>query len=196
MTAVRSLSTAADRNLGIQWVAAVVAGWIIGFFLCGVIEDFISTFFIDGLVIGTAIGIAQALVVRKRIAPAIPWVVVSIIGFGAGKFLADTVEQAMSGLVAMALGGVIIGLLVGITQAVVLLDRFSRAWWWIAANTVGWAVGWSVIGLASGSVDSIAMAYVVGSLGAAVVGVITAVVLIWLTRHPTPDPLPADQVTT
>lgn len=188
--------TATDRNLGLSWVAAVVAGWIIGFFLCGVIEDFISTFFIDGLVIGSAIGVAQALVVRKRIAPAIPWVVVSIIGFGAGKFFADAVEQALPGLVAVALGGAIIGLLVGVTQAVVLRNRFTRAWWWIAANAVGWAVGWTVIGLASGSVDSIAMTYVVGAVGAAVVGVVTAIALIWLIRYPAADPLPADQVTT
>jgi hypothetical protein len=185
--------TATERNLGLLWVAAVVLGWIVGFFLCEAIEDFFSTFFVDGLVIGSAIGIGQALVLRKRIAKAVPWILLSIIGFGIGKFFSDMVGQSLTGPVGMAVGGALIGLLVGVTQSVALAERFQNAWWWIAANTLAWAAGWIVIGLAEASVDSIAMLYLVGSSGAAVVGVITAIALIGLTRHPHPAPLPSQE---
>jgi 4-amino-4-deoxy-L-arabinose transferase-like glycosyltransferase len=194
MTAMELSPTSSERNLGLQWVAAVVAGWVIGFFLCGVIQDFVSTFLIDGLVIGSAIGIAQAIVLRRGITPAVPWVAVSIVGYGIGKFVADTVGLGMTGLAAMALGGAIIGLAVGLTQSVLLMERYPRALWWILANVLGWTVGWSLIALADSWVDSVGMAYVVGGVGAAAVGVITAVALIGLTRNPESPPSPVDQV--
>lgn len=174
--------TAAERNLGLPWVVAVVAGWVIGFWLCGAIQEFLSTFFIDGLVIGSAVGIAQGLVLRRQhIAPFVPWVALSIIGFGIGKFVSDIIGQASTNPAAIMLGGAVIGLLVGLTQSVVLMDRFARAWWWIGANVLAWAVGWSMIGLADPS--SVAMTYAVGAIGAAAVGIITGIALIGLSRH-------------
>ncbi len=184
--AARSQFTAAERNLGLQWVVAVVAGWAIGFFLCEALEQFLTTFFIDGLVIGSAMGIAQGLVLRRRIAPILLWVVASIIGFAIGKFVADAVGPALPEVAATVVSGAIIGLSAGIAQSLVFLNRFSRAWWWVAANVVAWAVGWSLISLADGSDMSIAMAYVVGAAGAAVIGVITGIALLGLVRHPTP----------
>jgi 4-amino-4-deoxy-L-arabinose transferase-like glycosyltransferase len=100
----------------------------------------------------------------------------------------------MTGPVGMAIGGALIGLLVGVTQSVTLAERFQNAWWWIAANTFGWTAGWVVIGLAESSVDSIAMTYLIGSLGAAVVGAITAIALIGLIRHPHPEPLAPPEI--
>jgi hypothetical protein len=182
--------TVFERNLGLQWVIAVVAGWVIGFFLCGVIENRLSTFFIDGLVIGTTIGVAQGLVIRRRIAPMALWVVVSVIGFGIGKFVADLIGQASPSLPAMALGGAVIGLAVGFTQFVILMDQSSRAWWWIAANAVGWAAAWLLIELVPSS--SVVMTYAVVALGATVVGVITGIALIGLSRHPIQTNLPTN----
>ncbi len=163
-----------------------MAGWAIGFFLCEALEQFLTTFFIDGLVIGSAMGIAQGLVLRRRIAPILLWVVASIIGFAIGKFVADAVGPALPEVAATVVSGAIIGLSAGIAQSLVFLNRFSRVWWWVAANVVAWAVGWSLISLADGSDMSIAMAYVVGAAGAAVIGVITGIALLGLVRHPTP----------
>ena len=143
--AATSQITAAERNLGIQWVLAVVAGWAIGFFLCEALEQFLTTFFVDGLVIGSAMGIAQGLVLRRRIAPLLPWVVASIIGFAIGKFVADAVGPALPDLAATVVSGAIIGLSAGTAQSLVLRGRYSPAWWWIAANVAGWAAGWSLM---------------------------------------------------
>jgi hypothetical protein len=183
--------TAAERNLALQWVVAVVAGWAIGFFLCEAIEQFVSTFFVDGLVIGSAMGIAQAVVLRRRIAPFFPWVLVSIVGFGVGKFVADLIGQTVSDVAGMAIAGAVIGLLVGLTQAVILMDRYANAWRWIAANVVAWSVGWTVIDIAAGATSVVALFYVLGALGAALVGIVTGIALIGLTRHPSPEELPA-----
>ena len=95
MTAIGLPRTAAERTLGLQWVLAVVIGWVIGFFVCEWLEEFLSTAFVDGLVIGTAVGIAQGLVLRKGIAPVLPWVALSIVGFAIGKLVSDLVGQAM-----------------------------------------------------------------------------------------------------
>jgi hypothetical protein len=192
MAQVRPPLAAGERSLGLQWVVAVVAGWAIGFFLCEALEDFLSTFFVDGLVIGSAMGIAQGLVLRKHITPMLPWVVISIIGFGIGKFVADAVGPALPGVGAVLLSGAIIGLAVGLVQSVILRQRFSIGPWWIVANVLAWAAGWSLISVADGPDVSIAVAYGVGALGAALVGVITGIALIGVSRHPIAQPLPPE----
>lgn len=190
MTAIGLPRNAAERNLGLRWVLAVVIGWAIGFFVCEWIEEFLSTAFIDGLVIGTAVGIAQGLVLRKRIAPVVPWAVVSIVGFGIGKFVSDLVGQAAPGPLGMILGGAVIGLSAGVAQWLLLRRRFPQAGWWIAANLLGWAVGGSLIGSADGSDLSVAMIYAVGAAGAALVGIITGIALIGLVRQSMAQPEP------
>ena len=190
MTAIGLPRTTAERNLGLQWVLAVVIGWAIGFFVCEWIEEFLSTFFIDGLVIGTAMGIAQGIVLRKRIAPVVPWVVVSIVGFAIGKFVSDLVGQASPGPLGTVLGGALIGLSAGVAQWLILRRRFPQAGWWIAANVLGWAAGWSLIGSIDGSNASVTMIYAVGAAGAALVGIITGIALIDLVRQPIAQPEP------
>lgn len=190
MTAIGLPRNAAERNLGLQWVLAVVIGWAIGFFVCEWIEEFLSTAFIDGLVIGTAVGIAQGLILRKRIAPVVPWVVVSIVGFAIGKFVSDLVGQASPGPLGMVLGGAVIGLSAGVAQWLILRRRFPQAGWWIAANVLGWAAGWSLISSVDGSNVSVALIYAVGAAGAALVGIITGIALIGLVRQPIAQPEP------
>ena len=51
------------------------------------------------------------------------------------------------------------------------------------------------VGILRGSIDSLAMTYLIGSVGAAIVGVITAIALIGLVRQPSPETLPAEPET-
>ena len=99
-----------ERNLGVRWVTANVLGWLVGFALCNALQSFLSTFFVDGLVIGSAVGIAQWLVLRRPVSPRGGRVVASIIGFrlgsamrevllpGASTVGSDRCRRALSGL--------------------------------------------------------------------------------------------------
>ena len=184
MTSMNLTSTSGERNLGIQWVVATVVGWGIGFFLCEALNAFLASFtHSDGLVIGTAVGVAQGLVLRRRIAPMGWWVLTSAIGFGVGKALGEAVGQGMPAVLGHGLAGAIIGAVVGVAQWLVLRGRVARAEWWVVANVVAWAIGWSVISLvehAEGT--STLVVYLVGGAGAAMAGIVTGIALIALSR--------------
>jgi hypothetical protein len=177
--------TASERSLGIQWVVANVVGWLIGFGLCEAIQSFISTVLVDGLVIGSAVGIAQWLVLRRWMSPVGWWVLLSIVGFGVGKALAEAILPSASTLPWYAATGAIIGASVGVAQWPVLRRHVSSAAWWVPATVVAWIAGWSAIGIAEHAVDWPTLTtYVVGGVGAALAGTITAIALIWLRRIP------------
>ncbi len=55
-----------ERTLAVWWVIATVIGWGIGFAVCQAIKSIISTVFVDGLVIGTFVGLAQWTILRRR----------------------------------------------------------------------------------------------------------------------------------
>jgi hypothetical protein len=175
--------TRAERSLGLQWAAATIVGWIIGFYLCEAFKAFVSTYFVDGLIIGSAVGIAQWLVVRRRFAPIGWWVLLSIVGFGVGKGVADASTAGLSGVAGYGLAGGLIGLSVGIFQWLVLQRRVSGAAWWVPANVVAWAMGWIPISAAEAAEDwPILQVYGVGAIGAAVAGIITGFTLLSLSR--------------
>ena len=175
--------TRTERGLGFQWVTANIVGWAIGFFVCEALNAFLATVFVDGLVIGTAMGIAQWLVLRRPFAPMGWWVVVSIVGFGAGKAVGDAFVQGIPPVVGYGLDGAIIGASVGIGQWLVLRRHVARAGWWVIANIAAWALAWSIIGFAEASEGlPILMVYLVGATGAAVAGIITGIALIRLSR--------------
>lgn len=177
--------TASERRLGIQWVVANVVGWLIGFALCEALQSFISTVLVDGLVIGSAVGIAQWLVLRRWMSPVGWWVPLSIVGFGVGKVLAEAVLPNVSTLPGYAATGAIIGAAVGVVQWPVLRRHVSSAAWWVPATVVAWVAGWSAIAVAEHAVDWPTLAvYAVGGVGAALAGIVTAIVLIWLMRIP------------
>jgi hypothetical protein len=179
-------STQAERYLAIQWVLASIVGWGIGFFVCEGLKPFfydITHLGGDGLIIGASIGIAQGLVLRRRMAPMGWWVLASALGFGVGKFLGEAAAQGMPAVVGSALTGAIIGASVGVAQWLVLRGKVTGVGWWVAANVVGWAIGWSLISLVEEAEGmSTAMVYLIGGVGAAAAGIITGIALVGLSR--------------
>jgi hypothetical protein len=162
-----------------QWIVATVVGWMIGFYVCEAIKQIISTLFTDGLVIGTAIGLAQWLVLRRRIERVGWWLPASIVGFGAGKALAQLVLPGLGApeLATSAITGILIGLAVGVLQGLILRRAALAPVRWILANVLGWALGWAVIAAADLESGAIAMAYLIGAAGAAIAALVTGYVL-------------------
>jgi hypothetical protein len=176
--------TASERSLGLLWVAATIVGWLIGFTACEALQSFLTTVFVDGLVIGSAIGIVQWLVLRRSISPVGWWVVASIVGFGAGKALSDAALPGTTTLVGYVLTGAVIGAVVGLAQGLVLRRSLRSALWWAPASALAWGVGWSAIGLAENATGWSAIApYLVSSVGATAAGIVTGIALIWLLRN-------------
>src|SRR4051794_36781958 len=128
--------SASERNIGLAWVAATVVGWLIGFAACEALQSFLTTVFVDGLVIGSAIGIAEWLVLRRWMSPVGWWVAASIVGFGAGKALSDAMLPGTSTLVGYVLSGAVIGAVVGLAQALVLRRSLRSALWWAPVSAV------------------------------------------------------------
>jgi hypothetical protein len=193
VTAIRQPLTRTDWGLGLGWILATTLGWLVGFAICEALKSFLDSLSADGAVIGISIGISQWFVLRRRIDGAAWWIPASIVGYAIGKFAADAVIQAETGMLGVVLSGVVIGIAAGFAQWVVLVRHFSRAELWVVASALGWAVGWTVISAVDESVGGpTASTYFIGATGAAMAGVITAVALTWLlrSRPPLDDPSP------
>jgi hypothetical protein len=183
MAMLQGSLTRAEWGTLLAWVVATTVGWVVGFAVCEAFSAFLKSLNSDGLVIGTGVGIAQWLVLRRQLQPAGWWILASIIGFGIGKVLGDQVAASVGGLVGSALGGAAIGLVAGALQWLVLQRKVVSSGWWVLASTIGWAIGWMIIGTTdeSGGAPS-ESAYLVGSVGAAVAGVITGTAMVRLLR--------------
>ena len=187
MTALRQPLTRTDWRIGLGWVLATTVGWLVGFGICEAFKSFLESFTADGAVIGVSIGISQWFVLRQRITGVRWWIPASIVGFAIGKFAADAVVQAESGIVGVVLSGAVIGISSGFAQWLVLVRHVSRAELWVLASALGWAVGWVVISAVDEAIGGpTAMAYVIGAIGAAVAGVITGTTLVWLLQSQPP----------
>ena len=177
--------TQAERGFGLLWVVANVVGWIVGFALCEALKAFVSTLFVDGLVIGTGIGLAQWLVLRRRLPRVGWWVVLSIIGFGVGIGVGEALVASVSSPLRDVLDGALIGVSVGVAQWLLLRLRVSGSELWLPANVFGWAIGWTLIALGEASETwPVVAVYAVGAVGAAIAAVVTGVTLISLLRRP------------
>ena len=187
MTTLKPELSRVEWRFGLWWVLGTIVGWVVGFTICEAIKAFLASlahaleYGLDGAVLGTCIGIAQWLVLRRLIPRAGWWLLASIIGFAVGKGVSDVVAHE-TGFVGF--GGAAIGAVLGIAQWIVLRRHVAQAGWWVLASALAWAVGWGIISVvdeaASGPTGT---TYVVGASGAAVAGVITAVALVRLLRQ-------------
>ena len=136
-----------------------------------------------GLVIGASLGITQWLVLRRQIPQAHMWVLASAMGGIAVGVLGFVMGEAVGGPV----GGSVIGAALGIMQWLVLRRLISRAYVWVLASIVGFALGLTA-GEAVGFTAGGAVGWLVGgTMLGVVVGAITGGALVWLLRQPVPE---------
>lgn len=187
-----------DRALIISWIRATWLGWIIGvpmiivLALIGESVGIGGKQVIVGVGMGLGIGLMQSRVMRKIMEDPVPWLWSCVVGLGA-PFLVGDISKAIGLNLPYYLPIWIVagGLIVGIWQSLIIGSRFRRAWLWIVANVVGWALAAGLSSIA----DWLPRAYgIVGILGAAiylgivaagglVLGLVTGICLWWLMRH-------------
>jgi hypothetical protein len=135
-------------------VRATWLGWIIGiplvalFALIGEQIRLGGAQVLVGAGMGTAIGLAQAWVIRGALKP-IRWIVACAVGLAIPFLVVDLTNAANvnpSWVTAAAVGAG--GLTVGVWQALLLRRRGGRARAWIVASLVGWVLAGMTTGAA------------------------------------------------
>jgi hypothetical protein len=165
--------------LAMAWLADRYAGdalWdLLGSYVIGAIANAVL-WALFGAAAGAVVGIAQWLVLRKRVRPSGWWVAACAAGWAIGALALSTalyVDEAL----ALAVGMVSTGAAAGAAQWIVLRKRFRRAGWWVLAGAVAWIVAVAVAWAAWRSVAGFAMGYITGAT-------ITGFVLVKLLCYP------------
>jgi hypothetical protein len=179
-------TTPAPRGKRWFWPAwgAAFLGFPIGgaaaYLLLGPIES-VGTAVIAGAVAGAAIGVAQWLVLRRRLPLSALWVLATAgamaIGLGLGQVLLGD-DTAMQPLL---LRGLITGIAIGAAQAALLRGVLPTPVVWAVVVTLAWALGWAVT--AAAGIDLPRKWAVFGSSGALIFQLITGLTLAYLLRR-------------
>jgi len=186
-------------GLGIGFVASAITNSI-------GIEHAATVFYLVGLLEGIVLGVAQWLVLRRYVKRINAWVIVTAIAvmvawliglkvsalmiFSIG--LDPTLTTAMKTralLQGVFLLGAWVGGVLGFAQWTVLKAHIHRAFLWIVANALAWALGLVVAFMMVGmthtdqlNLETILLGVATGLTTGAFVGAITGVALIWLLK--------------
>ncbi len=172
----------------LQWVLVTIIGFLVSLYWVEVGErpDIRA---VEGAIGGAVIGLAQWLVLRQRFSQAWWWVLASLVswglmggsGFGAVGWVAPRTLSIPLRVAFGVVNGAIVGGLMGMAQWLVLSKQIPKAWRWILANIVAWAIGLTLgwtIGAVLRLVTGIFLGEVVGlALGWVAVAAITGVAL-------------------
>ncbi len=175
-------------RLWLQWVLANAVAGALALSVTGtmIIADSLNNAMVVGvfgMVIGVAFGITQWLVLRPQILQAYLWVLASVVG---GVVLA-VLGFAMGGAVGGPLGGAVIGGALGIIQWLVLRQRVSRAYLYLPASIVGFALALSVGEAVGFTVGGAAGWLAGGTMFGIAAGIITGAALVFLLRRTISD---------
>ncbi len=143
--------------------------------------DSIGPALAGGLITGAVLGAVQAWALGAARSHPAAWVVATAVGLMAGLGLGASLVGYQTGLVDLVLQGAVSGLVVGSSQAVVLLPRLGRlALAWPLTLGAVWAAGWAITTAIGVQVEQ--QFTVFGSAGALVAAALTAVLPLALNR--------------
>lgn len=185
--------TQAGWGLWLMWLLASTVGFLVGGAIGGALfpaKDSVLGFTLAFGASGAVTGLAQWLVLRRRLSGAGWWVLATAVGFATfgiayGAIYAIT-GGAVSDAVGFAIVFVLVGAAAGTAQWLVLRRYVPRAGWWVPASTAGFATFGVVT---AGAFEAVSP--VVGvAIGVALVllivltyGGVTGVTLVWLLRR-------------
>ncbi|MBT3314960.1 MAG: hypothetical protein HN390_10125 [Anaerolineae bacterium] len=147
----------------------------------------LSAEFVVGILGSIALCYLQAIILKKYVNWAWQWTLFSLIGIALWTILFGLIYFVNPNLyMNNAMGGALIGGILGLMQWLVLRKRIKRAALWIISSTIGWSIGlmaaeipWmELLGLASEMIVLVVLISVVSS--GAIVGGITGCGLIWI----------------
>ena len=104
--------------------------------------DSVPAAVLNGVIAGTGIGAAQWALLRHR-GVSLIWIAATAVGLGAGLAAGAALVSYETDITSLAVMGAVSGLGVGIAQGATLATA-KRTLGWIAANSVLWALGWTV----------------------------------------------------
>ena len=201
-----------ERTFLAKWIAVTCGGFVLGLPVSFIVAHIGQAFLWGGKetnlavapCIGAAVGCAQWLMLRSRIAVSGWWVLACAIGVGVPFMVPIILDEVgflphLPGgkILGFAIVGIIGGLLSGLLQMPLLRPHFAKAGWWILASSIGWGVCWlSFVILRIGdrllsSITGEIAPFVVGlvvflalPMGPILLGVVTGVGLLWIAKLP------------
>ncbi len=194
MTMMRNntnVSPRGDRWFWPAWGAAFL-GFPIGggaaFLLLGPIET-VGTAAIAGAIAGSAIGVAQWMVLRRRLPLSALWVPATAGSMAIGLALGHALLGDDTTTVPLLVRGLVAGAAIGATQAALLRGVLPTPLVWATVVTVAWALGWTVT--AAAGIDLPRKWAVFGASGALTFQLVTGLILAYLLRRNAPALAPA-----
>ena len=134
----------------LSFLAIPIAGYL-GTLLVGRVDNMLSSL-IGGAVVGLIVGLVQALVSRRRLS-LLAWTIASAIGTSVGVAVGALAVGYQTSLGALALGGLITGVMVGIAQTLALPATTRFRWLWLPVTAALWPLAWTVTTLAGIQVE-------------------------------------------
>ena len=185
MTASRApSSTSASPFLRpwLLWTAGALAFPLAGLAGTGVAGrvDSPMAALVGGAVAGLVIGVAQALLSRRRL-DIRRWAPATSIGMGFGLLLGAVTVGYETSLADLVLMGTLTGVVLGVAQALALPRDTRLRWVWAAALPVLWALGWTATTLGGIAVDE--QFTVFGAYGAITFSALSGLLLHVLLPH-------------
>jgi hypothetical protein len=156
------------------WPVAIVLSFPIGGLLADLVVDGVDSVgaaLVGGLIAGVVIGAAEWWALRRWVTWF--WIAATSLGMAAGLTAGAALVDYGTDRGELLLMGAVMGVGVGVLQALVLArHRVSGAWWWAVANPPAWALGWLVSSyVISANIDERFTNF--GASGAIVFGVLT-----------------------
>lgn len=168
----------------LKWVLASTVGFVVGIGGSLVASSTVSET-IASVVFGAISGLVQWFLLRKIFRHSGWWILANVLGISLGFATTRIILWTGQFELASNLGFGLLGLMVGISQWLVLHKNFRKAGWWVLVSVVGWvAAGYAtllIIFLPLPEFIAICAGYAISGI---IVGVFTGLMLIFLKKFP------------